>query len=70
MLNVLLADDETRTLHHLMTGVPWFQLGMEVCCTASNGSEALAFIESHPIDRGHGHPHARHGRAGVVSACA
>ena len=50
MLNVLLADDETRTLHHLMTGVPWFQLGMEVCCTASNGSEALAFIESHPID--------------------
>ena len=36
MLNVLLADDETRTLHHLMTGVPWFQLGMEVCCTASN----------------------------------
>ncbi len=27
MLNVLLADDETRTLHHLMTGVPWFQLG-------------------------------------------
>ena len=32
MLNVLLADDETRTLHHLMTGVPWFQLGMEVCC--------------------------------------
>ena len=29
MLNVLLADDETRTLHHLMTGVPWFQLGME-----------------------------------------
>ena len=33
MLNVLLADDETRTLHHLMTGVPWFQLGMEVCCT-------------------------------------
>ena len=26
MLNVLLADDETRTLHHLMTGVPWVQL--------------------------------------------
>ena len=50
MRNVLLADDETRTLYHLMTGVPWFQLGMEVCCTASNGSEALAFIESHPID--------------------
>lgn len=71
MLNVLLADDETRTLHHLMTGVPWFQLGMEVCCTASNGSEALAFIESHPIDiLITDIPHARHGRAGVVSACA
>lgn len=26
MLNVLLADDETRTLHHLMTGVPWLSL--------------------------------------------
>ena len=50
MLKVLLVDDEARTLHHLTTSVPWSQLEMEVCCTASNGFEALAFIESHPVD--------------------
>lgn len=50
MLKVLLADDEVRVLHHLMAGVPWAQLGMEVSGTASNGNEALAFIEAHPVD--------------------
>lgn len=50
MLNVLLADDEVRTLHHLMTGVPWSQLGMKVCFAASNGCDALAFLEAHPVD--------------------
>ncbi len=50
MLKVLLADDEAGTLHHLMTSVPWSQLGMVVSGTASNGAEALAFIESNPVD--------------------
>lgn len=50
MLKVLLADDEPRTLRHLMTGVPWSQLGLEVAGTASNGNEALAFITSNPVD--------------------
>ena len=49
-LKVLLADDEIRTLRHLMAAVPWGQLGLEVCGTASNGKEALDFIERNPVD--------------------
>lgn len=50
MMKVLLADDEARTLHHLQTGINWAQLGLEVCAAASNGQEALAYIEKHPVD--------------------
>ena len=49
-LKVLLADDEIRALRHLMAAVPWGQLGLEVCGMASNGKEALDFIERNPVD--------------------
>lgn len=49
-LKVLLADDEIRALRHLMAAVPWGQLGLEVCGMASNGKEALDFIDRNPVD--------------------
>ena len=49
-MKVLLADDEVRTLRHLMAAVPWEQLGLEVCGTASNGKAALDFIDRNPVD--------------------
>lgn len=50
MLNVLLADDETKVLRHLQTAVPWQQLGLTVSATVQDGMEALRTVRKLPID--------------------
>lgn len=50
MMNVLIADDENHILNHLRDGIPWQELGLEVCALAHNGQEALDYIRSHPVD--------------------
>lgn len=50
MLNVLLADDETKVIRHLQTAVPWKQLGLRVSATAQDGIAALHAAKSTAID--------------------
>ncbi len=50
MMNVLIADDENHILNHLQTGIPWQDLGLEICALAHNGQEALHYIQTHPVD--------------------
>ena len=44
MMKVLLVDDETPVLNHLKSGIPWKQLGLQVCGYLSNGAEAFAYM--------------------------
>ena len=50
MMKVLLVDDETPVLNHLKSGIPWKQLGLQVCGYLSNGAEAFAYMKEHPVD--------------------
>ena len=50
MMKVLLVDDETPVLNHLKSGIPWKQLGLQVCGCLSNGAEAFAYMKEHPVD--------------------
>ncbi len=49
-LRVLLVDDETIVRRTLKKTVPWAAHGMEVVGEASNGEEALAFLQSNKVD--------------------
>ena len=44
MLKILIADDEKIVLNGLKHIVPWEELGISVCTTASDGQEALTKI--------------------------
>ena len=48
MLNVLLADDETRTLHHLMTGVPGFNWGWKSAALPPTAAKLLPLLNHIP----------------------
>lgn len=49
MLNVLIADDESKVCQLIEKLVDWPSLGMQVVATAENGIEALEKIrEYHP----------------------
>ena len=50
MMKVLLVDDETPVLNPLTSGIPWKQLGLQVCGCLSNGAEAFAYMKEHPVD--------------------
>lgn len=46
MYQVLLVDDEPIVKVALRTIVNWESLGFSICATASDGVEALQFIEN------------------------
>ncbi|GGH10834.1 response regulator transcription factor [Paenibacillus segetis] len=45
MYNVLLVDDEPIVKVALRTMISWEELGFSICATASDGVEALAFVD-------------------------
>lgn len=44
MLKMLIADDEPVIINGLKMLIDWSQLGIEICCTCENGSDALREI--------------------------
>ena len=44
MLTMLIADDEPVIINGLKMLIDWSQLGIEICCTCENGSDALSEI--------------------------
>lgn len=50
MFKVLLVDDEAWILAGLQAMIDWKREGFEICATASNGIEALEFIEKNKPD--------------------
>lgn len=50
MLKVLIVDDDTFTRKGVQMLMPWAAHDMEVVGEAANGREALAFLETHPVD--------------------
>lgn len=50
MFSVLIVDDEPKLRLGLQTLIPWKELGYEIVGTASNGKEALAFLEKQNPD--------------------
>ena len=49
MLNVLIADDESKVCQLIEKLVDWPSLGMQVVATAENGIEALETLEVFPV---------------------
>lgn len=50
MLKVLIVDDDKLTRKGLIASMPWADYAMEVVGEASNGIEALRFLEEHTAD--------------------
>lgn len=50
MLKVLLVDDEPYILKGLAALLDWEEEGFEIAGTASNGEEALAFLQENQVD--------------------
>ena len=50
MLKVLLVDDEQIIMQGLVALIDWEKEGFIIAGTASNGKEALQFIEHHHVD--------------------
>ena len=50
MYQLLIVDDEAFMREYTIRFIPWAELGFEVAGQASNGKEALAFLEQHPVD--------------------
>ena len=48
MLKILIIDDDILTRKGIQTLMPWKEHQMTIVGEASNGKEALAFLESHP----------------------
>jgi len=48
MFNILLVDDESSTREALSSYFPWQEIGFSIVGQASNGKEALSFLETHP----------------------
>ena len=44
MYQVLLVDDEPWVLRGLTEGIPWAQLGFEICAQTSDPTEALTIL--------------------------
>ncbi|HKJ85177.1 MAG TPA: response regulator [Spirochaetia bacterium] len=47
---VLIVDDERYVLAGLSAKIPWEELGMHLAGTATNGAEALSFLEETSVD--------------------
>jgi two-component system, response regulator YesN len=50
MIKVLVIDDDKLVRKGLISSMPWRVFDMEVVGEASNGENALEFLESHPVD--------------------
>ena len=50
MLQVLLVDDEPFIVQGLSALIDWEKEGFEIVGTAGNGSEAVEFLKSNPVD--------------------
>lgn len=50
MLKLLIVEDEPNTRHALVHNYDWNQLGYEVCADFQSGSEALPYLQTHPVD--------------------
>lgn len=50
MLKVLLVDDEPFIVQGLSALIDWEKEGFEIVGTAGNGSEAVEFLKSNPVD--------------------
>mgnify|MGYP000798365077 CR=1 FL=1 len=50
MLKVLLVDDEPFILQGIKVIIDWEKEGFEIVGTAGNGSEAVEFLKSNPVD--------------------
>lgn len=48
MLKILIIDDDILTRKGIQTLMPWKEHNMEIIGEASNGKEALDFLEAHP----------------------
>ena len=49
-IKVLIVDDEPLARRVVRQKVPWFRYGMVICGEATNGKDALAFLDSHDVD--------------------
>jgi two-component system response regulator YesN len=49
-LNLLIVDDEPYSLEGLHDLFPWAEWGVRVAALAGNGSEALEYIRTNPVD--------------------
>lgn len=50
MLKVLLVDDEQFILQGLLVLIDWEAAGYEIAAIASNGKEALEYLQNHTVD--------------------
>lgn len=50
MKKVLLVDDDTIVRITLRSLIDWGQYGYEIAADASNGEQALRYLEEHPVD--------------------
>ncbi|MNW26005.1 putative response regulatory protein [compost metagenome] len=50
MYKLMIADDEFEIRHGLSKYFPWHTIGFEVVHAAENGTEALTYINSQPVD--------------------
>ena len=50
MLKVLLVDDEPFIVQGLSALIDWEKEGFEIVGTAGNGSEAVEFLKSNPVN--------------------
>lgn len=50
MIKVLIVDDDKLVRKGISSAMPWSEFNMEVVGEASNGSKALDFLKSQPVD--------------------
>ena len=50
MYTVLIADDEAIVRMMLSSMIDWDEMELKLAACVSNGREALAYLEQHPVD--------------------
>ena len=50
MYKLVIVEDEENIRHSLENFIPWEEMGFQVVCTFSDGSEALSFMKDNPCD--------------------